>query len=691
MAVPNRLCKRPSLARIALLATLVVLAGPRANAAGAPASWDELLAPYSHGAPLPGGFRIDGVCYGTENDVVIAVQRDDGATAEVHVLLRGRWQGIRETRSFGVGYESGRSPAAERDAITEALAETIRARDLGLPPPDMIALGPMLERSACPARPSNFERLDVLERGPLVRGIQVAWALLVLAAPFLCWRAARAVGMPGARLVLVVAVSAALALGATCRRADEPLHANGHAWREAREVLAPWSGREHSGAPFLHGRGGIALQWLIAHAERALTGTADPFLISRLGSAAAAAGAAFLAAVLARSPSAGLAAGAMSAGMPLARTLAVSGSALAIPAAILPWSLALLIAGRRRDDALLLGGAALAAALGTLSHTAMLAWAPAWYVAEIVAARRKGRPTRARSLAVGAVGIVAAAWALQISDCFAMLAERNEPAGGGLLQDALSGFLHRNLMADPHWVSPLLLPLALVGVVAPLRREPRATVGVPLLLSLAACFPFFAVTACSSDAVRYQGAVLALVAALAATGLWAVPGVTRLGLGFRTLVRTALLAAVVLLPSASSRQPTDPVAVEHRLVVEGIRQMTPGTVVVLPAGRFDRIIPEFPDFLLAPGSRATFDGNLGSSEAPRLVYLGLACISWEPTETGADRSDLRPECRALRGNARPWLVRTLRAEDLPRLPDGRVWTFHELATEVPFGFFALPP
>jgi hypothetical protein len=272
-----------------------------------------------------------------------------------------------------------------------------------------------------------------------------------------------------------------------------------------------------------------------------------------------------------------------------------------------------------------------------------------------------------------------------------MLAERNAPAGGGLLQGALSGFLHRNLMADPQWVSPLLLPLAVVGLVAALRRPQRAAAGVPLVTSVAACLPFFAVTACSSDAVRYQGAVLALVTALAAAGLWALPGVAQLRLGSRTLVRVALLATLVLLPPASWRQPTDPVALEHRLVVEGVQRMTPGTVVLLPEGRFDRIIPEFPDFLLPPDSRVAVDGDVDSAAGPRLLYLGLACISWEPTEAGSDRSDLRPECRRLRGDAQPWLVRTLRAEDLPRLPDGRTWTFHELATDVPFGFFARRP
>ena len=52
---------------------------------------------------------------------------------------------------------------------------------------------------------------------------------------------------------------------------------------------------------------------------------------------------------------------------------------------------------------------------------------------------------------------------------------------------------------------------------------------------------------------------------------------------------------------------------------------------------------------------------------------------------------MRPECRTLRTDAQPWAVDTLWSQDLPRAHDGAVWTFHRLATGVPFGFFALEP
>jgi hypothetical protein len=161
------------------------------------------------------------------------------------------------------------------------------------------------------------------------------------------------------------------------------------------------------------------LEWLLAGGERALTGSANPFRISRVASAAAAGSTAFLTAILVRSAGAGLAAGCVLALMPLARMLAVSGSALAISAWLLPWSLGLLLAAAVCEDRILLAGAALAAALGILSHTAMLAWAVALGVAWLVVARAPLRWSRAT---LGALLLMAIAWAAQLANTRAMLA-----------------------------------------------------------------------------------------------------------------------------------------------------------------------------------------------------------------------------------------------------------------------------
>jgi hypothetical protein len=136
---------------------------------------------------------------------------------------------------------------------------------------------------------------------------QAAWVILILASPILCWRGAQAVGVGGTRVFLAVALSVMLAAAVTWSRPDAPLHANGHAWREAREVLMPW-GTLNGRRPFMHGQGGIALQWLLAAVEQRLSGAANPFSISRWAGAAAAARRHF-AMVLARSWWAGLAAG----------------------------------------------------------------------------------------------------------------------------------------------------------------------------------------------------------------------------------------------------------------------------------------------------------------------------------------------------------------------------------------------
>ena len=125
---------------LALLVGLVALAVPP-HPFGERPTWETLLAPYTTGSPLPGGFRIEEIRRGPENEVVIPVRRpDDGAAVEVVVVERGRWKSEHESQSFTIDYELPHSPAAERDAVTTLLAGTIRSRDHGLPSPDAIPL-----------------------------------------------------------------------------------------------------------------------------------------------------------------------------------------------------------------------------------------------------------------------------------------------------------------------------------------------------------------------------------------------------------------------------------------------------------------------------------------------------------------------------------------------------------------------
>ena len=122
---------------LALVVGIAALAAPPHEHA----TWETLLAPYATGTPLPAGFRIQDIRRGPENSVVIAVARPDGAaTIEVVVVERGRWSGDRQSQSFTIEYEVPRSPAAEREGVTQLLADTIRSHDHGLPSPDAVPL-----------------------------------------------------------------------------------------------------------------------------------------------------------------------------------------------------------------------------------------------------------------------------------------------------------------------------------------------------------------------------------------------------------------------------------------------------------------------------------------------------------------------------------------------------------------------
>jgi len=163
----------PVAAGMALLIGVAALALPPEWARTATISWEALLAPYSRGAALPDGFRIDTLGRGPGNDVMLRVRRPgEAAGIEVHILARGRWTDVRESRSFGIAYETPHSPAAEREAITEVLAETLRAHDPGgLPVPDAIALGPTPDPTVLPWW------LDTLRGG---RGMLVGSSIILL-------------------------------------------------------------------------------------------------------------------------------------------------------------------------------------------------------------------------------------------------------------------------------------------------------------------------------------------------------------------------------------------------------------------------------------------------------------------------------------------------------------------------------
>ena len=136
-------------------------------------TWDMLLRPLAVGQPVALGYVLGPARRGEEHDVVFTARAPDGASRiEVHVLDRGRWPGIRETKSFGVAYETPRSAARTQDCetVTEALAAAIRANDPGgLGPVDVIPLHPE-------ADPPRISRM--LDRISGARGMAVGVCLV---------------------------------------------------------------------------------------------------------------------------------------------------------------------------------------------------------------------------------------------------------------------------------------------------------------------------------------------------------------------------------------------------------------------------------------------------------------------------------------------------------------------------------
>jgi len=170
----------------ALLAALLLLAAALlvqpAPAPPATITWETLLAPLAPGAPVVRGYVLSPPRRGEEHDVVLTARREAGphgpaGRIELHIVDRGRWADIRETRSFGVAYEEPRShaPAEDLEAVTEALTQAIANNDAGLPPVDAIPL------AAEPPPPFIARALGRIEgpRGALIALLVAAGLALV--------------------------------------------------------------------------------------------------------------------------------------------------------------------------------------------------------------------------------------------------------------------------------------------------------------------------------------------------------------------------------------------------------------------------------------------------------------------------------------------------------------------------------
>ncbi|MDC3957221.1 hypothetical protein KEG38_25400 [Polyangium jinanense] len=110
-------------------------------------TWEDLVHPLAPGAVVARGYHLSPPRRGEEQDVVFTARREagpdgPGGRIELHVVDRGRWPGVRETKSFGVAYETPRSqaPIEDLEAVTQALRDAIDRNDTGLGPVPLIPL-----------------------------------------------------------------------------------------------------------------------------------------------------------------------------------------------------------------------------------------------------------------------------------------------------------------------------------------------------------------------------------------------------------------------------------------------------------------------------------------------------------------------------------------------------------------------
>lgn len=119
-----------SVAAFIAIATLL-LVGLTVRDERAP-SLDDLVAPLRPGASVVPGYLLGAARRGDEGDVVLTVAPPTGAPAvEIHILDRGRWEGIGESQRYGVAYESPRTHADEATAVAvvDAILARVRANE----------------------------------------------------------------------------------------------------------------------------------------------------------------------------------------------------------------------------------------------------------------------------------------------------------------------------------------------------------------------------------------------------------------------------------------------------------------------------------------------------------------------------------------------------------------------------------
>lgn len=554
------------------------------------------------------------------------------------------------------------------------------------------------ESSSSPSLGAKEPRI-VFRPGIHARLLQAAWLLLLVLFVPLAFRSGRAAGTGGVASVAAALLPAAFALLLQAGQPARPLHPNGHAWREARELLSPLGVRDLGGLnPYQHGRGGLALQWLALPRPAGLLPASSrplpcPLDAGRVPIVLAAAATALLGTVLTGRAGAGLLAGLLSALHPLSLFLGSSGSTLSAAAFALPLSLALLVSAKASGDRALFAGAGLAAALATSSHSAAVLWPFALAAAWLALPPQPSGKTFGKPLLLAAATLVAAEGVFQLASVLDLGA--GAPGGGavaaGSLARQLPRFLPREvLLANGGW-SPLVLPALALLAACGAKGDPRRRPGLASALALGVgSLPFLSPHGCLSDLVRYQAPLVGILCALGAAGL--VRASELLG---RSVGPALVLLWLLTTPPASSL-PVEPDVAEQAFLAQVLPSLAPGTLVEIPPRALgENVLAEFPDTLVPPGVSVA---RAGSPEAaahggPRVAWVGLACFSrpWPETRPSAVKpawSGLRPECAPLLEGRHSLLTTTLSPAEIPLRGNGAPWTFLSVPAAARYGFWA---
>ena len=624
-------------------------------------------------ALLPGGWQVDHVQI--RPDLIAVYIESHGREATVALVpdqptsSQGAGERLGRTPSFSVRLLRGGDEPGARDAAT-ALLRRIAARDDGRFLERVRRSPPVYEprverrRGRAPEHARHLGPLDDARR-------LLTWLALVAMLSVLALRWLREPERSRSLLMAMIGVC----LGALALRLMvppwAPLHANSHGIAELRGL----SGALGS-SPFISesDRYGVAFPQLVRAVLWPLgRNGAAPLALSAVFGALTVIPFFHLTRTLVPSrPWAAVAAAVGLAVHPAHVRLSLSAS----PGALLGFLLLVAMAAgvRACDEEREMGerrllawvcGCALALACELRVLTLLVPLAVALALSAPCLSGRRGAKLR---VFLGPALFVAFAEALHLVALAPVLApasSRSWPALGAL---ASSLWSPRNIALDAALTSPLLLVLALAGVVALVVSRRAVSLVVVLAPLLVLWAPSFLISACRTDAIRYQTVNHLL--------LFVLPAALCLGEGRGVLARRGLregLVAVALVSSSvigllDIARP-DFQEASYRIAVE--QSPAPPAQIVIPPARMSdgRVLSDYPDYFLDDPRRVIVAGD--ERRGACAVYVGPACWSFSSPDEARDHGVdvrgglLRSECVELLGGAEAADTALARLRPLP--------------------------